>query len=348
MLAQGTMNSNKHFFVILFFVAVAVFGFGAWQKYPHSISLEKKRLAPLSLALDWTPNTNHTGLYVALAEGWYKDEGIDLMILPYGSVAPDVLVNAGKADVGISSTEAIAADQAAGAPVVSIAAIIAHNTSSLAVRKDSGISRPAQLEGKIYGGYGAPYEEPVIGTMIKSDGGKGTFKNVTLDIDGFGALRSKRVDFVWIFDAWQGVQAKREGLELVTFPIGDYGIPDYSAPDIITSPDTLVKKKELLKKFMAATARGYEYARAHPKEAAQMLIDQALPGTFPDVGLVFDSQEYLSPRYADPGKPWGVQTKESWHDYPAFMLKNKAVFDATGKPVTTINFDALYTNELLP
>ena len=97
---------------------------------------------------------------------------------------------------------------------------------------------------------------------------------------------------------------------------------------------------------MRATARGYEYARTHTREAAQMLIDEAPAGTFPDEGLVFESQESLSPRYADEGKPWGVQSKESWRDYPAFMLANKAVFDAEGKPVTTMDFDALYTNEL--
>src|SRR5271166_4196991 len=65
----------------------------------------------LSLALDWTPNTNHTGIYVALSKGWYKDAGINLKILPYSSsVTPDQLVASGKADLGISSTEQVVAD----------------------------------------------------------------------------------------------------------------------------------------------------------------------------------------------------------------------------------------------
>ncbi len=331
-------------FLFLFILCALIVGAFVWQ---NTSPKKAVALEPLSIVFDWTPNTNHTGIYVALAEGWYKEEGIDLTILPYSeAVSPDIVVASGKADLGISSTESIVADQAAGAPVVSVAAIIAHNTSSLAVRKDSGITRASQLEGKIYGGYGAPFEEPVINTIIKTDGGKGEFKNVTLGVDALEALKSKRIDFSWIFDAWQGVQAKREGLALTTFPITDNGIPDYSTPDIITSPSTLQGKKELLKKFMRATARGYEYARTHPKESAQMLIDTAPAGSFPDTGLVFDSQEYLSPRYADQGKPWGVQTKESWHDYPAFMLKKKSVFDAAGKPVTSLDFDGLYTNEL--
>src|SRR3990167_7551142 len=326
------MNTRRYFFFlffILFGVTVVAGSFSLLK--PSSPSGGKDILTPLSLAFDWTPNTNHTGIYVALEKNWYAEEGIDHKLIPYsGTVATDVVVNAGTVDLGVSSTEAITADAAAGAPLGSAAAIIAHNTSSLAVLKDSGIMRPVQLEGKIYGGYGAPYEEPVVGTMIKTDGGTGAFKNVTLNVDPLEALRSKRIDFSWIFDAWQGIEAKRSGLALTTFPINKFGIPDYSTPDIITSPDTLKEKKDALKKFMRATARGYEYARTHPRESAQMLIDQVPPGTFPDEGLVFESQEYLSPRYADQGKKWGVQTPESWHDYPKFMLDNKSVFDAEG------------------
>ena len=356
---------NKVIYVV-FVLGVVIVG-GVFWILQSNTGPTRADLAPLSIVFDWTPNTNHTGIYVALANGWYEEEGIDLVILPFGTVSPDILVSEGKADLGISSTEAVVADAAAGAPVVSIAAIIAHNTSSLSVRKDSGITRPAELEGKIYGGYGAPYEEPVIGTMIRSDApnghsqfsnaeygkenlveGKGTFKNVVLDTEVFEALRAKRIDFTWIFDAWQGVQAKREGLELITFPINKYGIPDYSTPNIITSPETLATKKESLRKFMRATARGYEYTRRNPRDAAQMLIDGAPPGTFPDEGLVFDSQEYLSPLYADEGALWGVQSEASWRDYPLFMLSNNAVFDASGNVVKDLDLDALYTNELLP
>src|SRR3989338_7845263 len=336
---------NKRFSIVV--LVVLIVGGAFWVSQQSNKILSDGKLVPLSLAFDWTPNTNHTGIYVALANDWYAEEGIELKILPYsGTVSTDVVVNAGTVDLGISSTEAITADAAAGAPVVSIAAIIAHNTSSLAVLKDSGIARPAQLEGKIYGGYGAPFEEPVVGTMIRTDGGTGAFKNVTLNVDPVEALRSKRIDFSWIFDAWQGIEAKRSGLALTTFPINKFGIPDYSTPDIITSPDTLKEKKDALKKFMRATARGYESAGTHPRESAQMLIDQVPPGTFPDEGLVFESQEYLSPRYADDGEKWGVQTAASWRDYPALMLANKAVFDAEGKPVTELDFDSLYTNEL--
>src|SRR5260221_691103 len=159
-----------------------------------------QQLTSMSLALDWTPKTNHTGIYVALDQNWYRDEGIDLNLLPYSaSVSPDVLVGSGKADVGISATEGVVSDAAAGQPVVSIAAIIQHNTSALVTLASSGLTRPRDLDGKVYGGFGAPYESAVVGEIIQKDGGKGQFKNVTLSIDAMQALETHRVAFVWGF-----------------------------------------------------------------------------------------------------------------------------------------------------
>ena len=158
----------------------------------------------MNLALDWTPNTNHTGIYVALAQNWYRAEGIDLHLLPYSaSVSPDVLVSTGKADVGVGFTEGIVADAAVGQPVVSIAAIIQRNTSALVTLADSGLTRPRDLDGKTYGGFGSPYESAVVGQVIKDDGGTGQFRNITLSVDAMQALESHRIDFVWVYEGWE-------------------------------------------------------------------------------------------------------------------------------------------------
>ena len=308
-----------------------------------------RNLSSMSLALDWTPNTNHTGIYVALAQHWYSAEGIDLHLLPYSaSVSPDVLVSSGKADVGVSSTEGIVADAAVGQPVVSIAAIIQHNTSALVTLANSRLTRPRDLDGKTYGAFGAPYESAVVGEIIQHDGGRGHFKSVTLDVDAMQALESHRIDFVWVFEGWEVIQAQREGFKLNVFPIINYGVPDYYTPNLITSRKEMQQKPGLLHKFMLATACGYEYARSHAHESAQMLLNQNQNGTFPDTGLVFASQDYLSPRYADAGRKWGLQDAAAWHGYPQFILNADGVDDASGKPIHSMNFDALYTNQFLP
>ena len=307
-----------------------------------------QKLTTMNLALDWTPNTNHTGIYVALAQKWYQAEGIDLHLLPYSaSVSPDVLVSSGKADVGISSTEGIVADAAVNQPVVSIAAIIQHNTSALVTLASSGLNRPRDLDGKVYGGFGAPYEGAVVGEIIQKDGGTGKFTNVTLDVDTMQALESHRINFAWVFEGWEVIQAERQGVKLNVFPITNYGIADYYTPNLIASPAEIAHKAALLHKFMTATACGYEFARTHAREAAQMLLDNVAPGTFPDPGLVLASQEFLSPRYADTGRKWGLQDAAAWHGYPQFILNSGGVDDASGKPVHSLNFDALYTNQFL-
>lgn len=332
----------------IIFLAVILVSFLIVDLFIKKDSVEVEKLIPMSIAMDYTPNTNHTGIYVALQKGWYKEEGINLSMLPYSAnVSPELLVTTDKADVGIGSTESVVSSAVSGYPVVSIATIIKHNTSSLVARADSGIKRPKDLSGKIYGGYGAPYEDAVVGAIIAKDGGKKNFKNVTLDLEQLQALLTKRIDFAWIFDGWTGLEAKRGGLELVSFPINSNGIADYYTPVFIASPNEIKNKNILLKKFMNATKKGYEYAILNPDESAKILIALAPKGTFPDEDFVFESQKYLSAHYSDKNEKWGIQDAKSWHDYPKFMLDSLAMKDINGNIVKQLDFNSLYTNQFI-
>lgn len=306
------------------------------------------KLTDMKFALDWTPNTNHTGIYVALSKGWYAQQCINLILLPYSAnVSADTLVNSGQAAAGISSTESIVADAAVKQPVVSIATIIQHNTSALVSLASSNLTSPRDFDGKIYGGFGAPYEAAVVGTIIRAAGGKGTFKNVTLNIDTMQALETKQIDFAWVFEGWEVLQAQRAGFKLQVFPITSFGIPDYYTPNIITNPREIQQQPDLLHRFMLATEEGYNYARTNAHAAAQMLIDKAGASNFPDQGLVFASQDFLSAHYVDAGRKWGWQDASAWQGYPDFMLKNHAILDENNQPVTSMNFQALYSNQFI-
>src|SRR3989338_4392601 len=119
---------KNYYFVVLLFLFLTVFF--SWKFFKGQTKPFTNRLMPVQLAFDWTPNTNHTGIYVALAKGWYKDQRIDLKILPYSpSVSSSVLVASGKADVGISFIEDVVGETAQNNPIVSIGAIVQHNTS---------------------------------------------------------------------------------------------------------------------------------------------------------------------------------------------------------------------------
>src|SRR5260370_41227230 len=115
------------------------------------------KLDKVTLALDWTPNTNHTGIYVAMQKGWYRQQGIDLSLLPYSSsVAPETLVATGKADFGISFTEGVTAARAAVQPLVSVAAGVQHQTSAAVSLHSSRAGNVAKAAGQRLPGLRAP------------------------------------------------------------------------------------------------------------------------------------------------------------------------------------------------
>ena len=304
----------------------------------------------VTLALDYTPNTNHTGIYVAQQKGWYEEAGIELKILPYAEGAnTDQLVSTGKADFGISYEESVVLSRAAGQDVLSLAAVIQHNTSALVTLKESGLDTPRKLDGKRYAGFGAPFEEPVISTMIRHDGGQGTFKAITANLYGYDAVKAGKADFVWIFMGWDGVAAERSGIDLNAFYIKDHGVPDYYTPVIVTSNEKAEADPDTVRRFMRATARGYEYAIEHPRESADLLIQGAPQGSFADPEFVRASQEWLSPRYKEGQQKWGTQDPEVWTEYPRFMYETGKVVGADGKPVKQEpEYEAYFTNEFLP
>ncbi len=307
--------------------------------------------AKLTLAMDWVPNTNHTGIYVALQKGWYKEAGIDLQILSYADGAiPDLLVGQGKADLGISGSDGVATYRAAGEPVVSLAAIIQHNTSAFAFLKNSTIKLPRDLSGKKYAGFGTAFEEPVIAAMIKKDGGTDLkIQNITSDVGGYQAVAAKQADFIWIFAGWDGIQAKRDKVDLEYFYLKDNGIPDFYTPVIISSEKAIKDKREALAVFMAVTARGYEFAIASPKEAADLLIAANPKGTFADPELVYQSQAFLSPKYKEEAAKWGTQSLKAWTDYPKFLYDNGVLKGSNGKLLPQeLDYKTLFTNDFLP
>jgi ABC-type nitrate/sulfonate/bicarbonate transport system substrate-binding protein len=305
----------------------------------------------VTIALDWVPNTNHTGVFVAKQKGWYDEEKLNVRILPYSEGStPDVQVAAGKADFGFSFQEAVTQARAAGQPVVSVAAVIQKNSSALVTLKDSGLDRPSKLNGKRYAGFGAPFEEPVINAMLTCDGvAAPRFENVTANTFGFQALQAKQADFVWIFMGWEGIAAARQDVGLNAFPPTSFCIPNYYTPVIITNESMTREKADIVRRFMRATARGYELAIADPDQAADLLIKAAPRGSFPDAALVQESARFLAPKYKEGKARWGEQDLAVWTEYPRFMIKSGRLQDANGRTVTAdLDYAAFFTNDFLP
>lgn len=312
---------------------------------PDAAGAERKgdgRRDELTVVLEWTPNTNHAGVYLAQAEGWYADAGLDVTIIEPGDSGSLQLLGSGKADVAFTPQEELIPARAEGVPVVALAAVIQHNTSSLLSLADSGVTRPRALEGKTYGGYGGVLEKALIDRMVECDGGDPAEVTQTEvgNADYRVGLDKGRYDTVWIFDAWDGIRLREiDELDTVTIPFRDYErcIPDWYTPMLATTEKAIDGRPEVLRRFMAATARGYRTAMADPQQSADALVE-AVPEL--DRRLVERSAEYLSTRYAeDPGQ-WGRMDAAVWTRFMGFL-------DEAGLIEEPIDADEAYTNNFL-
>jgi ABC-type nitrate/sulfonate/bicarbonate transport system substrate-binding protein len=307
--------------------------------------------ATVRLALDWTPNTNHTGFFVAEHEGWYADAAITLRILPYSGTTPETLIGAHQAECGISFQDSMTFAVAAGVEARSVMAILQRTASQIAVLEGSSIDRPRDLDGRVYGGFGYPNEVPTIKFVIKHDGGRGEFKNVVIDTAAYEALYAKRVDFTIPFTAWEGVEADLRGIDLRYFAFTDYGFPDFYQVVLACDPDWLAREPAAARRFVAATVRGFELAARDPEAAAGMLIAQN-PGAFEaNPELPRASAELLSREgyYVDDAGRVGMQTLERWQGYSGFLYEQGLLVDAAGKPLASPpDYAALFTNDFLP
>ncbi|MCM3626008.1 ABC transporter substrate-binding protein [Paenibacillus glycanilyticus] len=300
----------------------------------------KQPLTKVKVVLDWTPNTNHTGLYVARDKGYFKEQGLDVEIIQPGQDGADKMVASGGAEFGVGYQESLTMARIAGVPLVSIAAVIQHNTSGFASPAAKGIDSPKKFEGKTYGGWGAPVEEAVIGSLMQEE--KADVSKVKMlsigDTDFFTAVK-RDIDFAWIYYAWTGVEAELRGEKLNMVYLTDYSDKlDYYTPLLETSEKMIAEKPEVVKAFVAGAAQGYQFAIDHPEDAAEVLI-KAEPDLNAD--LVRASQKWLSPKYTDDASQWGVQKKEVWVNYSQWMFDHKLL-------EKELDADKAFTNDFLP
>ncbi|MGF7049004.1 ABC-type nitrate/sulfonate/bicarbonate transport system substrate-binding protein [Paenibacillus sp. DS2015] len=299
-----------------------------------------KVLKDVKVVLDWTPNTNHTGLYVAKDQGYYEAEGLNVEIVQPGAGGADTMVASGAVPFGISYQEGVTQARIQGVPLVSIAAVIQHNTSGFAAPVDRNIKTPKAFEGQTYGGWGSPVEEAVMDSIMENDKGDVTkVKIVNMGEADFFTAVKRDIDFAWIFYAWTGVEAELRGEPLDMLYVKDYAKElDYYTPVIVTNEKQIADDPELVKAFMRATSKGYQYAIDKPEEAA-VILSTLVPDL--DKELVLASQKWLSPRYKDDAENWGEQKAEVWQGYSDWMYNHKLL----DKP---LEIESAYTNDFIP
>lgn len=317
--------------------ATVVASLSACQKQDkQAVNTETKDLKKVTFVLDWTPNTNHTGLYVAKEKGYFKDAGLSVEIVQPPEDGAAILVASGKAEFGMSFQDSMAPALVGenALPITAVAAVIQHNTSGIISRKGEGMESPKGLEGKKYATWDSPVEKAMMKDVVEADGGD--FSKVEMIpstvTDEVSALKTKSVDAIWIFYGWAGVKMEQVGLETDYFTFADRNPAfDYYTPVVIAGNEFLKKDPETARAFLGALSKGYEDAVKNPEEAAEILL-KAAPEL--DKNLVIASQKYLADQYQADVDVWGYIDPKRWNQFYNWLnekgLSNPSIPENTG------------------
>lgn len=331
---------RKKLFTAALFTAAAI-SMTACAK--NDAQTSEHELEKVTFVLDWTPNTNHTGLYVAQENGYFKDAGLEVEIVQPPEDGAVVLVASGKADFGISFQDSLAPALAEGSslPITAVASVIQHNTSGIISRKGEGMDRPKGMENHSYATWNGGIELATLKEVIQADGGD--FEKIDLIpstvTDEVSALKTNSVDSIWIFYAWAGVKTELENLETDYFAFADIDpVFDYYTPVIISNNAFLNENPDTAKAFLSAVSKGYEFAIEHPEDAAEILCNAA-PEL--DNDLVLASQNYLADQYQADAPYWGYLDAERWNNFYRWVNENHLT-------EAEIPLDTAFTNAYLP
>ncbi len=306
----------------------------------------------IRLALDWTPNTNHTGFYVALANGSYEKADLQVELISPDAddyrLTPARRVAAGEADLAIAPSESVISFQTNNVPMIAVAAVLARDASAIVTLKQSGLDRPSRLDGKVYASYSARYEDEIIRQLIINDGGRGQFvahKPARLDI--WHALLTNEADATWIFLPWEGVEAEQRDIQLNQFLLEDYEIPYGYSPVLAAHGDWATENADALRRFLSATAQGFAFAVRDPDEAARILFDTAAHPSLTSLDFLEKSQQVVAGYYLDTEGQWGVMRRDVWNAFVNWLIRNHLLNHPDGDLIQQYDVSRLFTNDYL-
>ena len=322
-----TIDITRRNFLVGTGAAAAALALGACGNAADSGAAGDGKKTKLTFCLDYTPNTNHTGIYVAQAQGYFADEGLEVEIVQPADDTAEAMIGSGKAQVGVSYQDYIAnaLDSDSPMPIQAIAAVIQHNTSGIMSRKADGITRPKAMMGHKYATWDMPVEQATIKHIVEKDGGDfSKLDLVPYNVDDeVSGLKADMFDDVWVYEGWAVQNAVVQDFDYNYFSfISIDKVFDYYTPVLAANSEYAQKNPEVIKAFLRAAKRGYEYAISNHADAAQILLD-AVPEL--DEKLVKQSAEYLAGEYQSDASSWGIIEKDRWSAFYKWLNDNKLV-----------------------
>ena len=310
----------------------------------------------LKVALDWTPNTLHAGILLAEARGYFKDKDLQVELINPAfddyAVTPAQRLAQKQVHVAIGPAESVISYNTLGEQSVSllaIAAVLQKDTSAIVTLQDSGITRPAQLDGKVLGSYGARFEDDIVRQLIIKDGGQGKFTTKEpAKLAMWEQLLDHTVDAAWIFLPWEGIKAKYEGnIQLNVFQLKNFGIPYGYSPLLITHQDFIRDESQALRAFLQAVEQGWRDVYDNTEKAARRLQEHMNHPDFQNLEILKQSLDMIAPAVLNDAGQWGFMGGYHWVDFLDWLVETQVLKDTQGIPMNHGQIDTtlLYTNE---
>lgn len=311
------------FFAAATYLSFAVsFSTTAKEAKIHNSTIMSKeshtKLIKMTLLLDWKPNTNHTGFFIAKHKGYFTDVGLDVSIINPSSTSGTMMIGTGKADFGISYANNLIHARESKIPVVAIAAIAQPDASCFIWRTSSGIKTVKDFEGKRYAGWGSPEEAATLKFVMEKNGADfSKLKILTVGISDFLQNTEHNAEITWEYKAWGMLSPMMHDIKIGFYCPSEHFIElKKPSPLLLTNKNLLKTRPELVKKFVSASRKGFEYAIENPVESAKILVKE-VPGL--DETFVIQSQEILSPMYKADASYWGHIRPKQFASYLQWM-----------------------------
>ena len=313
---------------------ILVIAFACGDDEPERVSV--------SLALDWYPNSNHAGIYEAVRQGYFDEEGLDVNI--YTPSDPSTIlqtVGAGRDDFGINYQPDLLQARSKDIPVVAVTGIVQHPLNSIMTLTASGLTRPGDLRGKKIGHPGILSNEGMLETMLNYDGVDiEDVEMVNVGFDLVPALLGGRVDaVVGAYWTHESILIELEGHEVTVMRMEEWGVPDFYELVLVASEDTISERPEVVQRFVNALSRGFESAIENPQKSIDALLDGAEEGTVNEE-LEREGVDLLVPLWTDGAPSFGWQVSERWTTLSDWM-KGRGLVDAGLDP------NEAFTNEFV-
>ncbi len=282
---------------------------------------DESESASVKLALDWYPNANHLGLYIAQDKGYFEDENLDVEL--YTPVDPSTVlqtVGAGSDDFGISYQPDVLLARAQGVPVVSVVGMVQYPLNSVMALESSGITRPSDLVGKKVGYPGIPTNEPLLDTMLKFDGSHG-LDDVELVNVGFNlaeSLISGTVDaVVGAYWTHESILLENQGHPVNVMRMDEWGVPAYYELVLVTSEDMIDKDPKVIERFVRAIKKGYADAISDPQAGVDILVKANKDEI--DEGIDRPGADLLVSAWKTADADFGQQDSARWESFVKWM-----------------------------